>query len=886
MTRWFGGGGGPPRLAEMLLRLVVKDPESREGILGDLWEEYREAAGRRSRRYATRWYWWSAIGLALRYATARIEGPHAPQRTGGVTRGLRRGGALSAVARDVGYAATGLWRSARFTAALAMTLGLGLGASATIFGVFDAVVLQPMPFPRPERLVRLAQLTPQGVDFQVSQPDFVDFRRRTTGLLDLAAVQAREVSFQGEAGLERLTAGLTTSALLRVLGMRPALGRSFSEPEGIPGAGARAVILSDRLWVDRFGADRDVLGRTLRLDDGLFVVVGVMPRGLEVLADIDVWLARGADPLAARDDRRLQVYGRLRSQVPLSGAREEVASIAIDLGERYPASNQGWGAQLTPLTDVLVGTQVRLVTVTLLSALGLLLLLIGANISNLLMARTTGRQREFGVRSALGAGHWSVVRLLFAESLLLSLMGAVIGVGLAFLLLPVVARQPELVPRMSNAAFDLHVLAFAALASAGEGIGIGLGPVLQATRWSVQRALTETGGGTARAARRYREVLVVGQVSLAMTLLVAASLLAKSFRHLQQVDPGFRTEELLAVEVQLSLPGSRRELPVRIEEMLAGLRGLPGVQAVAGTSMRFFDLSPRTFTELGRMDAALEDYVTADWRTVTPRYFETVDVPVRAGRVFDDGPGAQGEPEVVVGETLARRLWPDEDAVGQRLLWEGPEGIAARVIGVVGDVSDVHPVLPQVASAYVPFAAAPTRQLTLLLRTASQPADLAAAVGRKIREIDRGAALTELRDVRARYVDVLAVDRLLPTLLVVVAILAVVLSGLGVYGLVSFTVARRGHEIGIRLALGGRPGAIVAMLFRHGVRLVSAGVVVGALAAAAVSRIFASLLFETEPMDPFTYVGVGAFLALVGLVATYVPSRRATRVEPMKVLPP
>ncbi len=885
MTPWFGGGDGPPKLAEMLLRLVVKDPESREGILGDLWEEYCEAASQRSPRYATRWYWWSAIRLAFRYVTARTQRMPLPQGSGTVIPALRRGGTVTSVARDVGYAARGLGRSPRFSAAVALTLGLGLGASATIFGVFDAVVLQPMPFPGPDRLVRLSQLTPRGVDFQVSQPDFVDFRDRASGLVDLAAVQTQEVAFESDGALERLTAGLTTSALFRVLEVRPALGRSFSEPEGVPRAGSRTAILSSHLWVERFEADRDVLGRTVRLDDGLFVVIGVMPRGLELLGDVDVWLPRGADPLAQRDDHRLQVYGRLRDEVHLLDAREAIAAIAIDLGESHPASNAGWSAQLAPLTDFLVGAQVRLVTVTLLSALGLLLLLIGANISNLLMARTTGRQREFGVRSALGAGRWSVVRLLLAESVLLSLMGAVAGVALAYGLLPVVARQPELVPRMSDVAFDWRVLTFAMVASAVEGLGIGLGPALQSTRWSVQRALTETGGGTSRAARRYRDVLVVGQVSMAMTLLVSASLLVKSFRQLQRVDPGFRTQELLAVEVQLSSPGSPLELPGRVEEMLSNLRTLPGVRAAAGTSMRFFDLSPRTFTMLGRMDAALDDYVTADWRIVTPRYFETTEVPVRAGRVFDDRLEASGEAEVVVGEALANSLWPDEDALGQRLRWEAPEGIATRVVGVVGDVSDVHPGLPQVASAYVPYARVPTRRLTLLLRTDSPPPDLAAAVGRTVREVDRGAALAELRDVGERYVDVLAVDRLLPTLLAVVAAIAVVLSGLGVYGLVAFTVARRGHEIGIRMALGGRPGAIVAMLFGHGVRLVSAGVVMGALAAAAVSRTFASLLFETEPTDLSTYVGVGAFVAVVGLIATYVPSRRATHVEPTRVLP-
>ncbi len=879
-----GGTGRPPRLAEMLLRLVIWDPEAREGILGDLWEEYREAAEAGSQRRASLEYWWTALRLALRFATARF--PRLPShRARVVIPTLGRGRAIAEWARDLGYATRGLGRSPRFTAAATLTLGLALGASATIFGVFDAAVLRPIPLPDPHRLVSLSQVTPQGVDFLVSQPDFVDLRERSSGVLDLAAYQSEEVAFFGDDGLERIPAGFTTSALFRVLGVRPAVGRSFSGREERPGANAEPVILSSRFWTRSFGADPDILGRGLRLDDGLHVVVGVMPPGLELLGAVDVWLAREADPLAERDDRRLRVFGRLRADASLSGAREEVVHIALDLAEQHPASNQGWSARLIPLTDRLVGSQVRLTAVTLLSALALLLLLIGANISNLLLARTSGRQREFGVRSALGAGRGSLVRILLGEGLVIGLVGAMIGVALAYVLLPLVASQPELVPRMSDVKLDWRALTFLAVASAVEGVGIGLGSVIQATRWKVQRALTETGGGATRTIGRYRDALVVGQMALAMTLLVAAGLLARSFRQLQRVDPGFRTEGLLAAEVQLSSPGSRLELPVRVGAVLTGLASIPGVEAVTGTSMRFFDLSPRFFTELGRVDAAVEDYVTADWRVVADGYFPTTEIPLRSGRLFDAGEGNPEEPVVIVGETLARALWPEGDAVGRQLRWEGPEGIAVRVVGVVGDVSDVHPVLPQVASAYRPYSASPTRSLTLLLRSDLPASELAASVRREVGEVDPGAALSEIRAVDDLLADVVALDRFLPSFLAVVAVVAVMLAGLGIYGLVSFTVARRQHEIGIRLTLGGRPDSIVRMLFRHGAMLVAAGVALGAAAALALSEVISSLLFDTAPTDPATYVLVGGFLAVVGLVATYVPSRRATKVDPMKVLP-
>jgi predicted permease len=898
MSPWLGGGRGPPELAERLLSLVLADPTAREGILGDLWEEYHETAEARSHSYATGWYWWCVMRIALRYVAARLGPPQSSDYTQDLPqlRGLAVG---RAVARDLAYAYTTLTRSPVFTIALMIALGVGIGASTTIFSVFNAVVLRPIPFPEPGRLVRLSEINPQGVDFHASQPDFIDFRDRGQGVLDLAAVHQEEVTFLSEDDAESLAAGFVTSSLFRVLRVAPAHGRLFLPGEGLPGQAAPTAVLSHELWARRFGADPQVVGRTLRLDEGSFVIVGVAPEELSVLQGVDVWLPRAPDPNVPREDHRLQVYGRLRPGVALPEALDEVQRIAADLSQRYPASNAGWSAHLIPLTDYLVGPQVRLVAVTLVSSLGLLLLLIGANISNLLMARTTARQTEIGVRSALGAGRWGVVRQLLSESAIVGLGGAVVGIAAAYVLIPIVAAQPELVPRMSEVTLDWSVLSFALLASALEGLGVGLGSALQAARLRLQRALSETGGGTSRSGRRIRDGLVVGQVAMAMTLLVVAGLLARSFQQLQSVDSGFRTEGLMAVEVQLSTRHAGAEVPTRYREVVEGLRGIPGVTGVAATDMRFFDLSPRKFTELGRLDAAIEEYVTADWRVVTDDYFRTTEVPVLAGTVFgetgrtaaqaavvaDEAEVVVGQTEVVVGETLARRLWPGEGAVGQLLRWEGPSGPSSRVIGVVGDVSDVHPVLPQVASVYVWHRNVPARGMTLLLRCDSLPSDLAASVRREIRKIDAEATLSQLRAVDERYSDVVVLDRFLPTFLTVVAAVAVMLAAFGVYGLVSFTVRRRGHEIGIRLALGGRPNSIVLMLVKHGARLVITGVLLGTAVALAASRVLSALLFKTEPTDPGTYVAVGAFLLLVGMCATYLPSRRAAEIDPRTILP-
>lgn len=883
MTRRAGGGRGPPRLAETLLRLAITDPEALEGILGDLWEEYCEAAEMRSRRYAARWYWWSAVRLSVRYATVRID--RLPGRGGApLIPRVGWGAALRALARDTVYSARALRRSPRFAAAVTLTLGLGVGASTTIFSVYDAVVLEPVPFSEPDRLVRLSQVSPQGMDFFFSQPDFLDYRERASGVMDLAALRPVRVSLVGEDDLERVSAAFVTGDLFRMLQVEPARGRVFGVREGQLGTPSTSAVLSHRAWASRFSGDPDIVGRALRLDDGLFVVIGVMPRALEDLVDVDFWLPGALDPSAPREDRRVQVFGRLRPDVELDQALEEAVRVASDLAEAYPASNRGWGVSLMPLTDHVVGPQIRLVGATLLSAMALLLLLIGANISSLLLARTSVRQREFGVRAAIGAGRWGTMRLLVIEGLVLGAIGALIGVTLAYALVPAVARQPELVPRMNQVTLDGRALVFACVASVLEGLGIGMGSAIQAARWKVQRALSES-SGSANPARRYRDVLVVGQVAIATTLLVVAGLLAKSFYRLQRVDPGFATQGLFVVEVQLSPTRSRGTLSARLDEVLSALRRAPGVRSVGATNMRYFDMSPRSFTELGRMDWAIDEYVSADWRVVTDDYFRAAEVPVIAGEVFDGGRADSSEPGVVIGETLARRLWPDGEAVGQQLRWEGPNGPVSRVIGIVGDVSDVHPVLPQVASAYVSHRQAPLRDMTMLIRSEDPPADLAANLRRRIAEVDPGAAISKLRAVERQYTDVIALDRFLPSFLAVAAAVAVMLAGLGIYGLVSFTVARRGHEIGIRLALGGRPESIVRMLVRHGIFLVTAGVLIGYAAALAAAEVFSRLLFETRPADSVTYALVGSFVMVVGLLATYVPSRRATEVDPGKILP-
>lgn len=879
-----GADHRPPRLAELLLSFVVPNAEAQEGLLGDLWEEFCEAATERSVGYANRWYWWCAVRITCRYALDRPRRWRDGKQTDAFRPVSGVASKLESFLRDSIYAGRTLRRTPGFTSAVVLILGLGVGASTTIFGVFNAVVLRPIPFTDPSRLVLLSGISPQGWDFAVSQPDFLDFRDRSRDVLDLAAFQPNSDALLGDSDSGVLSVVFTTSALFRVFKVSPLHGRVFAPDEERLGAPGDVVVLSHDLWVREFGTDPGVVGQTAALASGRYTVIGVMPAGFEVPDQVDLWLPRAPDPSLAREDRRLSVYGRLRDGVTLERATGEVRGIAAALAVEHPGTNHGWDSRLMLLSDWVVGAQARTITVLLLSAVLLLLLLISTNVSNLLMARTTTRHREIGIRCAIGAGRGRVVRQIFAESLLLALMGAGVGLLLAYVLVPVVASQPEILPRLSEVDIDHRVLAFAILVSVGEGLAIGLLPAIQTTRWKISDALAETGREATLTGRRVRDSLVMGEVAVAMTLLVGAGLLGHSFMRLQQVDRGFEADGLLAVRVALPPEHTNPEAVSLFEEALTELRRIRGVVDASGTSLRFFDLGPRLFTELGNTGLAQEDYVASDWRVVTDEYFNVAGVDLLAGRFFDRAAYGAGESQVIVNRTLAGHLWPDEDPLEKNLIWEGPGGDETRVVGVVADVQDIHPGLEQVASAYVPLRQVPLRAMTLLVRTGSDRTGLAGSMRRAIRRVSPTAIVSEVRRVEDSYREVVAQDRFLVAFLTVVAAVAVTLAGMGLYGLVAFTVARRYHEIGVRLALGGQPRSVLAMIIRHGLWLVLLGIGLGALAAVALSRLISALLFETNPTNPWIYFGVGGLLMVVTLVATYLPARRATQVDPRGVL--
>jgi len=719
----------------------------------------------------------------------------------------------------------------------------------------------------------------------VSEPEFHDFHERGRSVTELAPLRREIVTLLDRGEPEQLGAAATTDELFGILQVAPALGRVFTPGEQRAGAAGAVLVMSHDLWVRRFGSDPDVVGSSVRLADGERTVVGVMPPPFDFPGEVSIWIPFVADPTAQRGDRRLEVYGRLRPDVSVEQARGEMRVLAAALAREHPSSSQGWGVRLITLPEGVVGPDVERITAILLSAVGLLLLLACTNTTNLLMAQATSRRREIGVRAAIGAGRARVVRQLLVESFLVAFIGAAVGLALSFAVVPAVVSLPELLPRLHEVRVDGGTLAFAAVVAGVAGLLCGLAPALLAGLDRVREAVTETGAGPGRAASRLRDALVVGQVALAMVLMVGAGLLTHSFLRLDAVDPGFEPVGLLTVSVDVPPRREAASVGPFYEAALEGIAGLEGVDAAAGVNMSLFDLGPRPHSHVGR-EASLDrdDFVLSDWRAVTDDYFRAMGLSLLAGRLFDRSDAAGTEPVVIVNEALADALWPGGDAVGRRLRWDEPNGPLRTVVGMVADFRDVHPALGDVLSAFVPHRQSTSRDMTLLIRTNRDETALGRQVRDEVRAAGGDVTISPMTSAERRLDDLLWRDRF-PTLLVgIFAAVATLLAGLGCYGVVAFSVARKAREIGIRVALGAHPHGVVGTIFGRGFSLVAAGIALGALGSLSLAPLLGALLYDVPPTDAWTYVGSGALLCAVSALAVYVPARRASSVDPRDTL--
>ncbi len=806
--------------------------------------------------------------------------------------------------QDFRYALRQLRKSPGFTAVAVLTLALGLGANSAIFSVIDAVLLRPLPFHAPSRLVVVKPTEPgRRDDIGVSYPTFLDWRAQNHVFEGLSVFRQDDFTLTGRGEPAHLTGAVVSANLFSVLGVPPVVGGDFIPDEDKPTATGLPIILSHSLWQNRFGSDPKVVGQSLVLDGDTFVVVGVMPASFQFPVQrtpVEFWTTialdsqtvNGAPPMTAqRGAAYLDVIARLKPQVTAATAQTEMARIQDGLNRQYP-ENRPKGISLVPEADAVVG-DMRQGLFVLLGAVGLVLLIACANLSNLLLARAASRHKEISVRTALGATRWMIVRQLLAESLLLAAAGAAAGLALAAWGIKLLtAMAPGDLPRITESGLNLQVLIFTASVAVCTSILFGLVPALQSAKPELAASLKEGGrSGTETLARgRLRSALVVTEMALAMVLLVGSGLLLRSLLGLGKVDPGFAKDHVMTFG--LDLPG-RYEQPQRVafyRNLLEQIRATPGVRsASAAFPLPLSADDVKTTFEIEGRPMKKSEYPVTTLHIIDHDYFRTLGIPLLSGRVFnpqDDAPGAT--PVVIISERLAKQVFPGEDPVGRRIkpgISSGNSGEPMRVVvGVVGDVKAEGLGAPSIPESYLSYAQLPFAPMSVVVRTEISPANPVPTLTTEVQSLDSALPLLHVKTLDEYVDDSIVGTRFETFLLGTFGVLAFVLTAVGLYGVISYTVAQRTREMGIRLALGADRKTILGMVVRNGALLACSGAVIGLAASFLLTRLIASLLFGVGPTDPLTFLCVPIALISVAILASYVPARRAAGVDPMVAL--
>jgi putative ABC transport system permease protein len=793
--------------------------------------------------------------------------------------------------QDMRYGMRMLMKRPGFTLIAVFTLALGIGANTAIFSVINGVLLRPLPYAESDRLVRVYEkrLKLGRQRNSVSAPDFFDWRNRNRVFEDLAAYTPWSTNLTGGEEPERLMGTVTTASLFSVLGVHPALGRAFLPEEDQPN-GNRVVVLSHHLWQRRFGSDPGIVGKPIVLNGNPYTVVGVMPAGFEFPSkETELWATLGLDPSnqEGRGSHFLDVIARLKPGVTLQQAQTNMDTVAGELEKQYQV-NTGHGVNIFPLYEEIIGS-VRPALMVLLGAVGFVLLIACANVANLLLVRTVGRQKEIAIRTTLGASRRRIIQQLLTESILLGVLGGALGLLLAFwgtdLLISI---SPTDMPRISEISIDRRVLAFTFATSLLTGVIFGLLPAFQALRINVNESLKIEGRGTVGSSSRSRarSVLIVMEVALALVLLVGAGLLIKSFKRLQEVDPGFKADQVLTM--QLSLPRSKYPKPEQQAafmqqalERIASAPGVDSVSAVVAPPLSGFSAS-RYFQIEGRPPQPAGEGFNTGFNAASPDYFRTLSIPLLEGRDFTRQ-DVLGTPEVVIiNEAMARRYWPGEDPLGQRLrIAEEPW---RTVVGVVGNVRHTGLDEEPKPEMFYPLMQSPLSFMTLMVRSTADEKSLIAAVQREIRAVDADLPVFSIKTMEQLISESVSSRRLNMILLTTFAVVALTLAALGIYGVMAYSVSQRTHEIGVRMALGAQASDVLRMVIGQGMILTFTGVGIGLLAALGLTRLMSSLLYGVTATDPLTFAAVALVLSLVALLASFIPARRATRVDPMVAL--
>ena len=795
---------------------------------------------------------------------------------------------------DLRYALRALARTPGFTLAVVLTLALGIGVNSAIFSVVYGVLLRPLPYASPEQLVVLYGRYPQFGRTSTSLPDFQDWRAGTHSFEQLAAMHKAGFVLTGDGETERVVADRVTSNFFDTFGVRPVLGRAFLPDEDKMGGDDRVVVLSYGYWQRRFGGDPRVVGREIQLSGRPWTVVGIAPKGFRYGREVDLWAPTRADTTMPRRAEYLDLVGRLKPGVSVAQASADVAAVVRRLAEQYPQTNGRITSEVIGLQEDLV-RDVRPALYAFAGAVLLVLLIACANVANLLLARAATREREVAVRVALGAGRGRLFRQLFTESMVLALLGGVAGIALAsWGLAAIGASGVQFLPRQHEIGMNATVVAFSLALSIGTGLLFGLAPAVRLTRGQLHSSLREGArGSTGGALARTRNALVLAEVAVALVLLTGAGLLIRSFDKLTRVDLGFQPAGVLTYS--LTFPSAKfretEQLPALYQSLIDRSRTLPGVKAAAIAALLPMSessyLSYSIEGEAPPAPGAGAPPVDVQPFSVTPDYFDVLRIPLRRGRKLQAGDGATAPPVAVINEEMARRVFGDRDPIGHRITFGNPGDSTTTwmaIVGVVGNVAQEGVTAGAYPQLYQSLEQGPYRNVFVALRTDRDPMSLAASARGAARSVDRDLVVNDIQPLEARVEQNIARPRLSVWLLTGFAAVALVLAAIGIYGVMSYTVAQRTREIGVRMALGADPVSVRRLVVWQGMQPALIGVAVGLAGAFAASRLIAGLLYGVSALDAVTFVLVPLFLAAIALLATSLPARRATRVSPTVAL--
>ena len=795
--------------------------------------------------------------------------------------------------QDTRYGARMLRKSPGLTSVAVLSLALGMGAISTIFSFVNGIMLRPLPYPEPERLVLVDETAFKrgSPSMNVSFPNFVDWREQNHSFEDIACYTTGGFIIAGGAEPELLKGGFVSQGLFEILGVAPILGRTFTADEDQPDHD-QVVILSYGLWQRRFGADPNILGQTLQLNNRSRTVIGVMPKGFQFPEVAEAW-----GPLAlntkifTRTDHGLLAIARLKPGVTLDQAQAEMIGIASNIEQQNPVTNEGLSVRLTSLRAGLVGDYKKALLI-LLGVVGFVLLIACVNVANLLLARATARQKEIAIRAALGANRRRIFRQLLTESLLLGLIGGALGLVLALWGLDLLlAAIPIDIPFWMKFDLDGRVLGFTAACSLLTGFVFGTVPALEASNPDLNETLKEGGrSGSGSGRHRLRSLLVVGEIALSLVLLVGAGLMMRSFISLQNVNAGIHPSGVLTMYI--ALPGAKYRAPEKriafFSQFLERVRSIPGVQS-AGTNSGL-PLSGnnwgRSLTVEGAPVLSVGEAPVINHCVISSNYFSAMGISILKGRDFDDRDTRDAAKVTIIDERLAREYWPDDDPIGKRIRFGPPEDNEPwhTIVGVVGDVRHERLEASTRESVYLPFAQIPIGGSSLAIRSPGRPENLTGEVRAQVRELDSDLALTQIMPMTEVVARSVWQPRLYTALFGVFAAVALILATVGIYGVMSYAVTQRTREIGLRMALGAQRQDVMKLVVGQGVVLAAIGVGAGLVAAVALTRLMSSLLFGVTATDPMTFVAVSVLLAGVALGACFVPARRAAKVDPMVAL--